>query len=102
MKDTEQEEISIKVNIADVVYPLKIKPSEEENVRKAAKMINDKLKAFKEDYQIDDKQVLLSMASLQFATELLFFKEEPMIKEKGISDKLNEIDNILTDSLTLK
>ena len=34
-------EISIKINIADRVYPLKVNMEEEEIIRRAAKLIND-------------------------------------------------------------
>ena len=35
-------DISIKINIGDRVYPLKIQAREEEYVRKAAKLLNEK------------------------------------------------------------
>jgi cell division protein ZapA len=60
-------EISIKINIADRVYPLKINSEDEENVRKAAKLVNDRLKEFQENYAVRDKQDLLSMCVLQIA-----------------------------------
>ena len=94
-----KQEISIKVNIADAIYPLKIAADEEENVRKASKMINDKIRKFREDYHIEDKQVLLSMCILQFATELLLYKDKPMIKDEGISEKIMQIDVMLEQAL---
>src|SRR5690606_5439626 len=39
-------EISIKINIADRIYPLRITTEEEEIVRRAAKLINDRMKEF--------------------------------------------------------
>ena len=43
-------ELSIKVNIAGRVYPLTVKREEEETVRKAAKLINDRMKDYEENY----------------------------------------------------
>jgi cell division protein ZapA len=94
-----KEEISIKVNIADVVYPLKISLSDEENVRKAAKLINEKIRIYREDYQIQDKGNLLSMVALQFACELLQYKEKEWIEDNGISDSVREINTLLEESL---
>ena len=37
------QDISIKVNIGDRIYPLKIQAKEEEYVRKAAKLLNEKI-----------------------------------------------------------
>jgi len=36
-----EEKLSIRVNIADRYYPLKIERDDEERIRRAAKMIND-------------------------------------------------------------
>jgi cell division protein ZapA len=96
-----KEEISIKVSIADVVYPLRISLEEEENVRKAAKLINDKIKVFREDYRISDKANLLSMVALQFATELLLYKEKSWIEDNGITEGINEIEQLLDTDISL-
>jgi len=64
-----EQEISIKVNICDRFYPLRIKTSEEEGVRKAAKTINERAKFYNENYSVQDKQDALSMVSLEFASD---------------------------------
>ncbi|MGZ5304116.1 MAG: cell division protein ZapA [Bacteroidia bacterium] len=96
-----KEEISIKVSIADVVYPLRISLDEEENVRKAAKLINDKIRIYREDYRISDKANLLSMVALQFANELLMYKERKWIEDNGITEEINEIERLLDEGITL-
>ncbi|NNJ56123.1 MAG: cell division protein ZapA, partial [Bacteroidia bacterium] len=47
-----EEEISIKINICDRFYPLRIKTSEEENVRKASKRINERAKFYIENFSV--------------------------------------------------
>jgi cell division protein ZapA len=42
------EELSIKIKIADREYPMKVKRSDEERVRMAGKLINEKLKSYRE------------------------------------------------------
>ena len=64
-------EISIKINIADRVYPLKVNMEEEEIIRRAAKLINDRIKEYQENYAVRDKQDLLSMCVLHYATSSL-------------------------------
>ena len=96
-----KEEISIKVTIADVIYPLRISLDEEENVRKAARLINDKIKVFREDYRISDKANLLSMVALQFATELLTYKEKTWIEDNGITEEINQIEQLLDEGIKL-
>ena len=60
--------MSIKINIASRVYPLTIKSEEEEGIRKTAKMINERIKEYENDYAVKDKQDLLAMCALEYGT----------------------------------
>ena len=62
-------ELSIKVSIGGRSYPLTIKRSDEEKIRKAASEINKNLKELKNNYAVVDTQDLLAMTVLQYATE---------------------------------
>ena len=62
-------ELSIKVSIGGRAYPLTIKRSEEEKIRKAASEIDKNLKELKNNYAVVDTQDLLAMTLLQYATE---------------------------------
>jgi len=64
------EKLSIRINIADRYYPLKIERNDEEKIRKAAKMINDKIFQYKTKYADKDIQDFLAMAALQFVIKL--------------------------------
>lgn len=91
-------EISIKVSIANRIYPLKISLAEEESVRKAAKLINDKVKEFEDNYAVRDKQDLLAMSCLQFATAVISNEGKKTVGE-GVEEKLIEIDKLVSDYL---
>jgi hypothetical protein len=67
----ENKEISIKVLIGDRQYPLKISSVEEENVRKAAKLVNERSKFYTENFSVQDKQDAIAMSALEFASENL-------------------------------
>lgn len=69
-KQKEVQELSIKVNIADRQYPLKIQAGDEENLRKAAKKVNERLREYTENYAVADKLDALAMIALELATEL--------------------------------
>ncbi len=64
-----EQEISIKVNICNRFYPLRIKTSEEEGVRKAVKTVNDRAQFYIENFSVQDKRDALSMVALEFASE---------------------------------
>ncbi len=67
----EPQEISIKVLIGDRQYPLKISSLEEENIRKAAKLVNDRSKFYTDNFSVQDKQDAIAMTALEFASENL-------------------------------
>ena len=54
-------ELSIKVTIANRVYPLSVAHEEEEEVRKAAAYINDRIKALESSFAVKDKLDLIAM-----------------------------------------
>ena len=90
-------EISIKINIADRVYPLKINMEEEEVVRRAAKLINDRIKEFQENYAVRDKQDLLSMCVLHYATATLKAEKRVMNEDTEVAEKVYQLDQLLTN-----
>ena len=90
------EKLKIKVTIGDRVYPLTINgEGEEEGVRKAVKKINDLIKKFEENYEVRDKQDVLAMCALQFAS-LQEVKGVYNSKDaEKIEHKLQEMNNVL-------
>ena len=62
---------SVKVSIGNRTYPLRVSKEEEEKVQQAAQAINKRLKEFEDSYAVKDKQDLLAMCALQFATEAM-------------------------------
>ena len=92
-------ELSIKVTIASRIYPLKINISEEENVRKAAKLINEKIKDYEDNYSVRDKQDLLAMCCLQFASEIIVGESKKTIETNGLAEKVNGLDKLVSDHL---
>jgi cell division protein ZapA len=89
-------EISIKVNIADRTYPLTIAASQEEQVRKAAKMINDKMKALQQTFAVKDKQDVLSMIALEALVSLITQEDEQSVEQTQMSAQVLEIAGLLS------
>jgi cell division protein ZapA (FtsZ GTPase activity inhibitor) len=90
-------DISIKINIADRVYPLKVNTEEEEIIRRAAKLINDRIKDYQENYAVKDKQDLLSMCVLHYATTSLKAEKQVMIEDTEVTEKVDQLDRLLSD-----
>ncbi|MDR2222980.1 MAG: cell division protein ZapA [Flavobacteriaceae bacterium] len=63
------EPFRIKISIADRVYPLTVAHSQEEALRSASKKIDVMIHQFEENYAVRDKQDVLAMCALQFASQ---------------------------------
>jgi cell division protein ZapA (FtsZ GTPase activity inhibitor) len=90
-------DISIKINIADRVYPLKVNTEEEEIIRRAAKLINDRIKDYQENYAVKDKQDLLSMCVLHYATTSLKAEKQVLVEDTEVTEKVYQLDQMLSD-----
>ena len=91
------DKLSIRVNVADRFYPLKINRADEERIRKAAKMINDKVLQYKQHYSDKDHQDFLGMAALQFVNKLLELEEKR--DTSPIVEAARELDQQLSEIL---
>lgn len=92
-------EISIKIAIAGRVYPLTVKHEDEERVRKSARIIEDKIREYERIYSVRDKQDLLAMCALQFATEALEAEEKYASNNLAVEQQLSELHNLLDSCL---
>jgi cell division protein ZapA len=93
------DKLKIKLSIADRVYPLTIRPEQEEGLRKAAKRINEVIKKFEQDYAVRDKQDVLAMSALQFAAEIEQNQLSSTSELQEAEIKLVELNQMLKDQL---
>lgn len=90
------EKLKIKVSIADRVYPLTIDSSQEENLNAASKKIDAMIKQFELNYAVRDKQDVLAMCALQFATQTLQKTPEKSTIDDSTIAKLENLNTILS------
>jgi cell division protein ZapA len=94
-----ENEISIKVNIGDRQYPLRINTDEEEKVRKAAKIINEKVGFYLDNFSVKDKQDALAMAALEFATDSMSASSKVTDIEDNTKSKLQFLESLIDQTL---
>ena len=92
------DKLSIKVTIADRSYPLTINRDEEEGIRKAAKMINDNVNDLLSKYAVKDKQDLIAMTALQYASQIVEGNVNTL-GDDSVKEHLELIDGQLKDYL---
>ena len=93
----EDNKLSINLNLVDRYYPLRIDVKEEEKIRKAAKLINDKVMQYKQKYSDKDTQDFLAMAALQYVSKVLELESKQ--DSKPIINELQELEKELEDYL---
>jgi len=91
--------VNINVIVADRPYRLRINPEEEDNVRKAAQLIKDKIRDLQKMYDAKDKQDFLAMSALMFAVDSLNIQDNASTKDAKVYKKLNDLDGILSEFL---
>ncbi len=94
------EKLKIKISIADRVYPLTVDPSQEEGLRSASKKIDAMIKQFEQSYAVRDKQDVLAMCALQFASQV----EQNQINNSQSNElninRLKKLDSKLSELLS--
>jgi len=91
------EKLSIKVNLAERYYPLKIDREDEEKIRRAARLINEKVLQYKQKYADKDTQDFLAMAALQFVIKVM--ETEDQMDLTPFEEKVKEISDRMDDFL---
>jgi len=93
------EKLKIKLSIADRVYPLTISLEQEEGLRKAAKKIDAMIKQFEQSYAVRDKQDVLAMCALQFASQATQKNIDQNSDQEEISKRLEVLSTLLDEQL---
>ena len=93
------EKLSIKLNIANRIYPMKIERSSEQSIREAVKKIDHRLKYYEENYAIKDKQDLLAMCLIEYASKFESVNSKNVIEDNGLTEKLQKIESILDSKI---
>jgi len=93
------EKLKIKISIADRVYPLTVDFSQEEGLRSASRKIDAMIKQFEENYAVRDKQDVLAMCALQFASQVEQKQIDNIINGEETIEKLNKLNLLLDEYL---
>lgn len=95
-------ELSIKIRIADRDYPMRVSADDQDKVRLAGKQLNDKIRTFKEQFGVEDKQDLLAMVAFDAAVEKVNATEQEIYNASDtlLLSKIAELDALVSSALT--
>ena len=92
--------LSIRIKIGDREYPLKANALEEERLRKAGKIINEKIKTFRDKFGIDNMQDLLAMVAFDCQVNAMKLEEQEVETNQIISSRLNSIEELVVSAVS--
>jgi len=93
------DKLSIKIKISDREYPMKVDSADEENIRRAGKIINERLRSYKAKFGIDDKQDLLAMVAFDSTVEKLKAEGKSHQVDDTIEHKLAKLNQIISEAI---
>jgi cell division protein ZapA len=92
--------LKINIVIAGRTYPLSVNnTNEEEGMRKAAIAINKLISKYEQNYAVSDKQDVLAMCALQFASKLEISTLEKSSEKTETVNKLKELTHLVDTHL---
>ena len=90
------DKLRIKISLADRVYPLTVSnETQEESLRNAAKKIEIMIKQYEENYAVRDKQDVLAMCALQFASQSIHSQISENQEVEEITARLERLNENL-------
>lgn len=92
--------LKINVVIAGRTYPLSVKNTqEEEGMRKAATNINHLISLYEQNYAVNDKQDVLAMCALRFASQVEISSIDKNDNSDKALEKINKLNEMLQSHL---
>ena len=93
-------ELSIKLKIGNREYPMKVAVEDEERIRKAGKILHEKIKNYREQFGIDDNQDLLAMVAFDCLVEKTKMEEKKTSElDDAALNHVTRLNQLITDNL---
>ena len=91
--------LAIRLKIGAREYPMRVKLEDEAKIRHAGKLINEKLRKYKEEFGLDDNQDLLAMVAFDCMVESLETNAVNAEDSEHIKSTISHINAMLSKSL---
>jgi len=88
-------EVSINVEIAGTVYPVKISSADEGKLREVVTIINTKIAEFERAFTIKDKKDVLAMVALQLVSQYYKDAKNSEVELSNLRAMLTDVEQML-------
>ena len=92
-------ELSIKIRIGNREYPMKVKSEDEERIRRAGKLLNERIKNYQNQFGIDDTQDLVAMVAFDCLVEKLKREENSESTGEFALREITKLNQLISDSI---
>ena len=92
-------ELSIKIRIGNREYPMKVAPEDEERIRKAGKLLHERIKSYREQFGIDDYQDLLAMVAFDSLVEKMKAEDKASDTDDTALNQIARLNQLISDKL---
>lgn len=92
-------ELSIKIRIGNREYPMRVKAEDEERIRRAGKLLNEKIKSYQSQFGIDDTQDLVAMVAFDCLVEKLKREESSDASDDFALREITKLNQLISDSI---
>ncbi len=86
---------SIKIQVANRTYPLKIKAEQQVIIEKAAKLIAERIQGHEQMSGVKDMQDVLALCALQLAAEHIGLQNDMGAQEEEVNRELQELAGLI-------
>ncbi len=78
---------------------MKVKPEDEERIRRAGKILNEKMKSYKERFGIEDNQDLIAMVAFDCQVEKMKIEENNVTTDESSVYQLQTLNQLISEAL---
>lgn len=78
---------------------MKVEAEDEERIRKAGKILHEKVKSYREQFGIDDNQDLLAMVAFDCLVEKMKFEEKSSDSDDTALNHVTRLNQLITDNI---
>ena len=91
------EELSIRIKVGDMEYSMKVKPEEEERLRRSGRVINEKIKAYRDQFGMIDSNYMMGMIALDAMANKFLAEENTTTVDSSIESDIETLYSKLTN-----
>lgn len=78
---------------------MRVKTEDEERIRKAGKILNDKIKIYRDQFGIDDNQDLVAMVAFDCLIEKMKGEEKNGVLDEVSTNQIANLNKIISEAL---